>query len=263
MRDDEYEVVIARHGTRRGLRSEAFLNYSSSGQPDGPIVTDYYLWVLRNSNRTIFVDSGFAASAAARRERAIVYPPVDLYRRLGVDTGAGWPVVITHAHWDHIGNLDLFPNSVFHISRAEADFWETPVSASPHIAHFTEPDELEALRRLRAENRLAFVAPGTELAPGVHVYQVGGHTPGQSMLTVRTPDGVVLLTSDVVHVREELADERPFIAVTDLPDMLEGYRLVKRLLAEGEVDLVVTGHDPAELEQGTRVDPNIAIIGLS
>ncbi|SKA90511.1 Glyoxylase, beta-lactamase superfamily II [Agreia bicolorata] len=261
VKDDEYEVAIARHGTRVGMRSEAFLNYSLSGEPDSVIVTDYFLWVIRNETRTIFVDTGFSAAAAQRRGRTVISSPADIYRSLGVEPGAGWPLIVTHAHWDHIGNLDLFPTSPIWMARSEVEFWETSISRAPQIAHFTEASELAELSHLRQSRRLRLFEGSTEIAPGVRVLEVGGHTPGQSMVTVATSVGTVLLTSDVAHFREELRDELPFVALTDLPDSIAGYRRVKELLASGAVDIVVTGHDQAELELGERVNSNLTIIG--
>lgn len=261
MPEDEYEVLIARHGTRTGTRGEAFLNYELYGEPDAPLTTDYYLWIIRNSARTIIVDTGFEAAAATRRGRVVVSSPAGLLRRVGVDPAAGHPVIITHAHWDHVGNLDLFPASQFWIARAESSFWSTPVSRTRIIAHFTEERELDQLVQLGREGRLTFFDDRADIAPGVAVQRVGGHTPGQSMVTVRTSAGVVLLTSDVVHYDEELRDERPFISVTDLPAMYEGFWTVKQLLASGAIDVIVTGHDAAALDAGELLEPDIAVIG--
>jgi glyoxylase-like metal-dependent hydrolase (beta-lactamase superfamily II) len=261
MPDDEYEVLIARHGTRTGTRGEAFLNYELYGEPDAPLTTDYYLWIIRNSARTIIVDTGFDAAAATRRGRVVVNSPADLLKRVGIDPGAGHPVIITHAHWDHVGNLDLFPASQFWIARAESSFWSSPVSRMRMIAHFTEERELDQLAQLGREGRLTLFDDRADIAPGVAVLRVGGHTSGQSMVTVRTSAGVVLLASDVVHFDEELRDERPFISVTDLPAMYEGYWTVKQLLETGAIDIVVTGHDAGALDDGQLLEPDIAVIG--
>jgi glyoxylase-like metal-dependent hydrolase (beta-lactamase superfamily II) len=261
MPDDEYEVVVARHGTRIGTRAEAFLNYNLYGEPDAPLTTDYYFWVIRNGARTVIVDTGYGSAAAARRGRTVLHTPRELLERIGVDPGAGHPVIITHAHWDHIGNLDLFSSSQFWIARAESEFWSAPVSRSRMIAHFTEEPELGRLAELLEEGRLTLFGDLAEIVPGVSVRRVGGHTPGQSMVTVRTSAGVVLLTSDAVHYAEELRDERPFISVTDLPAMYTGFRMVKDLVATGAVDVVVTGHDPAELNHAEPFGEDIAVIG--
>ncbi len=69
---------------------------------------DYYLWILRSRSTTVVVDTGFARGPAEARGRTVLVEPADAYRRLGVDTDQPNPVVVTHAHYDHIGNLGLF-----------------------------------------------------------------------------------------------------------------------------------------------------------
>ncbi|MYU21995.1 N-acyl homoserine lactonase family protein [Streptomyces sp. SID8352] len=251
--DDLYELVVVRHGTRTGLRSEAYLSYATYGEPDGPQTTDYYLWVARNRSRTMLIDTGFAATPAARRGRTVLLPPATAYRELGVDVGAGHPVIITHAHWDHIGNLGLFPRSTFHIAQAELDFWTSEAASAPLLSHFAERDEVDRLVRLHRLGRVTTFVSRASPAPGIEVVAVGGHTPGQSMVTVNTLEGVVLLTSDVVHFTEELERRMPFISVTDLPGMYRGFGLVSELMSSGAVRRIVTGHDPCELDHLLRL----------
>lgn len=239
---------MVRHGTREGRRSEVFLNYAQYGEPDGRFVVDYYLWVLRSRTRTVLVDTGFARGPAEARGRQVLVDPAEAYRRIGVDTDAELGIVVTHAHYDHIGNVDLFPRATVVVSAAEIDFWSTPVSRKPLIGHFTETDEVATLTRVEAEGRLRRFSGTVEAAPGVLVTEVGGHTPGQSMVTVPTSAGTVLLTSDAVHFSEELERDMPFVAVTDLPDMYRGLQAVRDLVAAGEVDHVVTGHTPGVLD---------------
>jgi glyoxylase-like metal-dependent hydrolase (beta-lactamase superfamily II) len=85
------------------------------------------------------------------------------------------------------------------------------------------------------------------------VTEVGGHTPGQCMVTVPTSDGVVLLTSDAVHFTEELARDRPFVSVTDLPATYQALQTVRDLADRGAVDRIITGHDTQELD---RLEPH-------
>jgi glyoxylase-like metal-dependent hydrolase (beta-lactamase superfamily II) len=249
-RDPElYEIVVVKHGTRAARRREVFLNYDIYDEPDGPFTVDYYLWVVRNQTTTILVDTGFARGPAEARGRTVLIDPAEAYRKIGVDTHRPQPLVITHAHYDHIGNLDLFPRAPLIISRTELEFWTTPIAAKPLIGHFTERDELSEMSRAADAGRVCAFSGTYEVAPGVILTEVGGHTPGQCMVSVPTSDGVVLLTSDAVHFREELERDRPFVSVTDLPAAYQALQHVRDLLAQGGVDRIVTGHDPQELAQ--------------
>jgi glyoxylase-like metal-dependent hydrolase (beta-lactamase superfamily II) len=110
-----------------------------------------------------------------------------------------------------------------------------------------EDAELVTLRRLRDEGRITVFTDELELAPGIRLHRVGGHTPGQVMVSVDTADGRVLLASDAVHYLEELDDDLPFAFVADLPAMYRGFDRIHALVRDGDVEHVVPGHDPGTL----------------
>ena len=72
---------------------------------DGPMPIDYFVWVVRNAERTILVDTGFSAEAAARRKRDYLCSPIVAIGRLGITTADVRDVIITHLHYDHAGKL--------------------------------------------------------------------------------------------------------------------------------------------------------------
>ncbi|TIH29570.1 N-acyl homoserine lactonase family protein [Subtercola vilae] len=243
MTSEQYEVVVVRHGTRLARRSEVFLNFGIYGDADRAHTVDYFFWIIRDEERTVLVDTGFAAGAAARRGRTVLVDPATAYRELGIDLDAPLDIVVTHAHYDHIGNLGLFANATIIVAEAELNFWASEVSTRPQIAHFTERDEVDALLRMRDEGRVRTFSGSLQLASGIEIIEVGGHTPGQSMLTVETSAGMVLLASDAVHFREELEREMPFVSVTDLVGMYKGFALVKRMLSGRPGSILLPGHD--------------------
>ncbi len=244
-----YEVVIVKYGTRTTRRSDVFLNYHLYHEPDGPMGMDYFFWVLRNGFRTIVVDTGFSPEGGASRGRTQVASVPSLLGALDIDPGAVTTVVLTHAHYDHAGNLGLFPQSPVVVAEREVEFWESRYAERTLFRHSMDVDNIEQLRKIRAEGRLELICGSSVVAPGVEVIEVGGHTPGQCLVKVDTPDGPVLLASDAIHYYEELERDMLFSSVADLVAMYRAFDTVKTMVDTGEVQHLVSGHDPGTLER--------------
>ena len=120
---DTYEIYAIRYGKSVRKRSESFLG----GDPhDGPMEMAYYVWLVRNENRTIVVDTGFAPDVAEVRAREFLICPGEAIRQLGSDPDTIDTVVLTHLHYDHAGNHHLFPNATFHVQAAEMAYVTGP-----------------------------------------------------------------------------------------------------------------------------------------
>lgn len=244
-----YEVTIARYGTRVGRRSEVYLNHQLYHEDDAPIGMDYFVWVVRGGGRTIVVDTGYSVAGGERRARTMLHEPPSLFETLGVHPEDAPTVVVTHAHYDHIGNLDHFDSSRIVIAQAELDFWASKHAQRVQFHHSVEDAELAALFAAVEEGRVDAFEDSVEVAPGVEVLRLGGHTPGQSVVRVPTSAGVVLLASDAVHYYEEYERDMPFSSVAELVQMYEGFDRIRAMLDSGEVDHLVSGHDPVTLDR--------------
>jgi glyoxylase-like metal-dependent hydrolase (beta-lactamase superfamily II) len=242
-----YEVVLVRYGTRTTTRGDVFLNYHLYQEADKPIEMDYFFWVVRNAQQTVLVDTGFSAAGGSKRARTSTLEPAAAYRALGIDPADGPEIVVTHAHYDHIGNLDLFPDSRIALAQREYDFWTGPHARHVQFRHSVEEAELKYLTAAYRAGRVATFDDRWSPAPGVEVIRVGGHTPGQSVVLVQTSDGPVLLASDAVHYYEEYEREMPFTSAADLIDMYASFDYVRDLIERGSVRHLVSGHDPDTL----------------
>lgn len=246
--EDLYEVTIVRYGTRETLRSDVFLNYPFYGLSDGPMTVDYFFWVVRGPNRTFIVDTGFNNEAGRKRQRTTCVDPVTAMRSLGIDPEAQNDVIVTHAHYDHIGNLGSLPNSTVFMSRREYDFWTSEISDKTILRQFTEAAEIDQLVAAEKAGRMIFVENGYSPAPGITLLEISGHTPGQLAVLVETSEGPTLLASDAVHFYEEVERDMPFVSLTSLLDTYSGLQTVRDLQASG-VRHLVTGHDASTLQR--------------
>jgi glyoxylase-like metal-dependent hydrolase (beta-lactamase superfamily II) len=238
------EVLAVRYGTRRSLKSALYHRYESYGEPDAEQSLDYFFWVLRGGAPTIVVDTGFEPEVGRRRGRIGLCPPREALGRLGLDAGSVAQVVITHFHYDHIGNLDAFAKAEILVPERELEFWNGPLAVRSQFAEHVEPDEILRIRELCRQGRVTTLEGRSTIAPGVTALTVGGHSPGQVVLRVETARGPVVLGSDAVHFYEELESDRPFAVIANLEEMYLAYDLVRELCAEPGA-VLLPGHDPA------------------
>ena len=237
-----YEIVAVRYGTLLSHKSELFYRYQAYGEPDASQDMDFFFYILRNGDEVTVVDTGFRPAAALPRGRECLTAPAQALERLGVDPARVSRLVITHMHWDHIGNVELFDSAELFVPAVELDFWASPVARSEQIWAHTDHEGVEMLESARRDGRVLETGAEHEIAPGLRTITVGGHSPGQQILVVATAGGPVVLASDAVHLYEELELERPFAVMVNLPEMYEAYALLNRLRSEGAS--IVPGHDP-------------------
>jgi glyoxylase-like metal-dependent hydrolase (beta-lactamase superfamily II) len=245
---EAYEVLAVRYGTRQTSAADVFLSYPVYGEQDRPLGMDYFFWVARSPSRTIVVDSGFSPEGGAARRRTTLMDMATALRAAGVNPDEVGQVVVTHAHYDHIGGLPAFRAAEVIMTRSEYEFWTGPLGDRTLFAHHTEAAEISHLRSLHAAGRLTLTGRSHQVAPGVALAEVGGHTPGQAVVTVDGGPGRIVLASDAVHYYEELERDRPFTTVVNLADMYAAFDQIREMEQDAGTR-VIAGHDPVVAER--------------
>jgi glyoxylase-like metal-dependent hydrolase (beta-lactamase superfamily II) len=255
-----WEVDAVRYGTRMTTRAECYANYEALGEPDAPLRMDYFFWLLRGDEGTILVDSGFDPEVGERRGRTTICPPLEALERLGVAPADVPLALLTHLHYDHTGNLRHLPEARFVVAASEVAFWTGPGSEGEQAGPI-ERDEIAVVATAAACGRARLLTRSEVVAPGVGAILVGGHSPGQLSLIVKTADAPVLLASDAVHYYEEYERELPFEISVDLDEMIGGYGLLRRV-AEATNAVLVPGHDPEVCERFPNVPGDLDGVAL-
>jgi glyoxylase-like metal-dependent hydrolase (beta-lactamase superfamily II) len=236
-----YAIKYAHHERR------ARENFIGGDPHDGPMPLDYFVWLVRNAERALVVDTGFSAATAARRQRNHLRCPTEGLRMLGVDAATVRDVVITHLHYDHVGNFDLFPAATFHLQDDELRY-----ATGRHMCHevfsgaFDVEDVVGMVRNVY-RGRVRFHDGDAALFPGISLHRIGGHTMGLQVVRVATRRGWVLLASDASHFYANMEQVRPFPIVYSVADMVAGYARM-RALADSP-DHVIPGHDPQVMQR--------------
>jgi N-acyl homoserine lactone hydrolase len=185
--------------------------------------------VVRAADQLIVFDTGPYA-----------YRPI-LQRRLrhaGIDPGEVTKVVLSHLHWDHAANADLFSNADILVHQRELNAVDTAGERDRAIPEYT----IRALNKLR----LSPVVGEVELASDIRIVELHGHTPGSIGLLV----GRQLLAGDAVGTAQEAVAGQ---IASSAGGAQAAAASLKKALAMS--DILYPGHD-----RPFRVAPPIAYI---
>jgi glyoxylase-like metal-dependent hydrolase (beta-lactamase superfamily II) len=246
-----YAVRFAHFAGRK--RSENFLGGDAH---DGPMPFDYFVFAIKGPAGAIVVDTGFSAEVGTKRGRQHLRCPSVGLRAVGVEPAEVAHVVLTHLHYDHCGNQDLFPAATFHLQAAEMRYATGPCMCHRVLAGGYDPEDLSATLRKLFAGRLAYHDGEGEIAPGVTLHRIGGHTDGQMAVRVWTRRGWLVLASDAAHFFENFEKDLPFPWVFHVGATLDGFARLRRLVEDPA--LVIPGHDPEILRRFPLVADDVA-----
>ena len=239
---DQHEVYAIRYGHHNRKAAENFI----LGDPHDVLQPlDFYVWAIVGPSGTIILDTGFDAAMGAKRQREMIKPVGEGLKALGVDPAGVETVLISHMHYDHVGNYDLFPRARYHLQDIEMAYATGRSMCHAMLRMPFEVDDVIAMVRKLFAGRIAFHDGEDEIVPGVTVHHIGGHSKGLQCARVKTKRGYVVLAADAAHLYAHLETARIFPTTYNLGEVLEGYQTLKKLASSG--DHIVPGHDPLVL----------------
>jgi glyoxylase-like metal-dependent hydrolase (beta-lactamase superfamily II) len=243
--DDTYEIHAIKYAFHARKAGENFLG----GDPhdDAPMPLDYFVWAIIGRTRSFVLDTGFSAEVARRRGRQLLRSPAEGLAMVGMDAGRVSDVILSHMHYDHAGNHAMFPAARYHIQDREMAYCTGRCMCHGVLRQPFEATDVTAMVGRVFEGRARFHDGSAEIAPGISLHHVGGHSLGLQVVRVRTRRGWVVLASDATHFYAHIEQRRVFPIVADVAQVLEGYDTLHRLASSP--DHIIPGHDPLVLRR--------------
>lgn len=248
----EYEILAVQYGAAEEFPLRSLLPDASEGES---VDVAFAFWAIHNQDRLVLFDAGFF------RERWLENFDVDGFvrpdqalLRAGLDPEMVTDIVVSHAHWDHMGGVELFPGARVWIQADEYTYY-TGAAWQPggnhggidadDVAHLVERHTAGLVRLIDGD--------GTEILPGITVFTGARHTYASQYVLV---DGVrpFILASDNAYLFRNLSEGRA--GATFAPEDREANLAALRRMVElaGAPERVIPGHD---LEVFRRF-PNVA-----
>jgi N-acyl homoserine lactone hydrolase len=225
----------------------------------GGIMRDpVHCWLVRGGGATLLVDTGMADIAVIEKRLKISgiggghAALIKCLAAEGLTPDDISHVVLTHMHFDHADNLDLFPNTCVVVQRDELLASVDPV---PSQRIFYWKSTINNLLERKRPSGLRLVEGDTDLFPGIRLLRVSAHTEGMQVVVVTTAKGRVALVSDLGdHYRywypaDPRANRRPQRSLSDAfltgnirsGSEREWQASMRRVL--DNADIVVPAHD--------------------
>lgn len=211
------------------------------------------MFVIDGAGAPVVVDTGPASVERTHRYHPFTMEqdpderPEAALAAAGIDPDDVRLVINTHLHWDHSSNNHLFPNARVVVQQRELDYAKDPLQW--HNKAFERLPGVEAPWR-RAEARILAVDGDAEVAPGIRVVALPGHTPGSQGVLVDGADHRLLIAGDCVDTYENWegdadADHIPSGQFTNLIEYDASFKKIEKLDCE-----VIPSHDGAVLQHG-------------
>ena len=243
----DYSIQAIRYANSPGFPASGLV----MGAPkDEKVDIAFVVWLIRGGRHNVLFDSGF------HREKWMKYFPVTDFLRpdeavnlAGVKPEEVTDIVISHAHWDHMGGIDLFPKATVWIQKEEYRYY-TGEAWQPDGKHGgIDAEDVQQLVRINTEGRLRLVGgDDAEILPGIRVYTGARHTFASQYIRVEGNPAFVL-ASDNCYLYRNLAEHRASATFSEADQPGNIKNQARMIELAGSPDRVVPGHDMLQFQK--------------
>lgn len=204
------------------------------------------IFYVRLDDGFLLVDSSFDMEDAKTLgvERAVqrdlpAEDPLTALEKAGVKAEKVKHLILTHAHFDHVGFVDRFPNAKIYIHRRELAW----VMALPAWSVGYGTFSVEKIQRVWRQ-LVPLDGERVQILPGIETIYAGGHSAGSMAVVIQTKAGKVCLCGDNCFLYENIEKNIP-IGLTN--NLYESMAFMEKLPSLAEI--LIPGHDPKFFEK--------------
>ncbi|MDH5590032.1 MAG: N-acyl homoserine lactonase family protein, partial [Gemmatimonadota bacterium] len=200
---EEYSIDAIRYGTIRGFPLSGLV----MGAPaEERVDISMAFWLIRGKGRVILFDTGFHRPRWFERFDLDDYlRPDSALMEAGVDPADVTDVIVSHAHWDHMGGIDLFPAATLRIQREEYEYYTGPAWREGGRKGGIDAEDIAHLVGRNMAGKVAVVeGDDVEILPGIRAFTGARHTFASQYVLVEGAEPIVL-ASDSCYLDRNLA----------------------------------------------------------
>ncbi len=185
------KVFAVKYGVSQFPRK--FIFYGDKSREKVPFCWLFYY--IEYGDRKILVDTGFTNDKLRKMFEIKDYKdPVEILKDNGINPESITDVIITHSHFDHIGNADKFPNAKIYINKRE-------------LNSFMKGNGLNNVRNYLKNNpEVNTFDSSLTLFDFFRIQTVGGHTEGSSVVFFNTGNDEYCITGDEIYLKENITN---------------------------------------------------------
>lgn len=255
---EPYRITAVRYGNLLDFPLQGLL--PDAGE-DESVDIALAFWLLEGNGHTVLFDSGFFRPVWLERFQVSDYlRPDRAVLEAGVDPEEVTDIVVSHAHWDHMGGIELFSEATVWIQAEEYAYYTGPAWQEGGRNGGIDPDDIRHLveRNLAGQVRL-IDGDGVEILPNLKVHTGARHTWASQWVEV-VGDPTWVLASDNTYLYRGLREGRA--SATFSPSDRDGnlQAMARMLEVAGDTLHVIPGHDALQFERFPSAGPRVVRI---
>ena len=243
----EYSIRAIRYATAQGFPLSELV---MGGPKDEKIDIAMVMWLICGGGHTILFDSGYHRDTFLKDLVIKDYlRPDEAVKTAGVSPDAVTDIVISHAHWDHLGGIDLFPKAIVWIQKEEYRYYTLDAWQPGGDHGGIDPEDVKELLQLNTEGRLRLVdGDNVEIFPGIRAYTGSRHTYASQYLRVEGNPPFVL-ASDNCYLYLNLSSHLASATFSDADHPENVAQQSRMVTLAGSPDRVIPGHDALQFQK--------------